>query len=591
MRVDDASPSPGLSTVSADLVLLHPPAVYDFRRHDIYFPFLGTTGDVPITPLYEFFPLGFKSLQRYLGARGWDVKIANLGTLLVQHRAIELRSVIEALDVRLVGIDLHWLVHAQGGLAVAEEIRRLRPELPIVFGGISANYFARELIALPYVDMVMRGYDTLEPVSRLLGALRDGSDLASVPNLLWKSGGVVHDNGVSHLPSAYGGGIDWRVFPRDEGDDARSALSIREIVANHTCGCSNDCGWCGGSRESFRRLYGSTRSLVEKSSEEISAEVASMSRASGVEQFHLYGSGTYNLDGGRLGSLLESIGGASIKSVNYEQHQLTDADVLARMASANDHTTITLSPQSHDPCVARLAGRGAYTNEELEAWIDRALEAGIHRVDLWFFAGMPEQDERSVLETVGYCEHLLRKFHGRRVSPMICPMMPLLDPASTFFEAPQEHGYRVFHRTLEQHRAAAQRASLVNRMNYETRWMSREVIVRIGFEAVKRLMNAKADAGLFPRQRLERFTARIDDALQFMAVVHEADCVPDPAARRRALAELSTEIARRNELVLGGYVTDQMFPIQRPIGGRWCDELPWSQAQLRRSAPLATCTR
>ena len=43
-----------LPALSADLVLMHAPAFFDFReRRDIYFPFLGTSGDVPITPLYE----------------------------------------------------------------------------------------------------------------------------------------------------------------------------------------------------------------------------------------------------------------------------------------------------------------------------------------------------------------------------------------------------------------------------------------------------------------------------------------------------------------------------------------------------------
>lgn len=59
-----------LPPLRADLVLMHAPAVFDFRnRRDIYFPFLGTSGDVPITPLYEYFPVGFKTLQRFLGEK------------------------------------------------------------------------------------------------------------------------------------------------------------------------------------------------------------------------------------------------------------------------------------------------------------------------------------------------------------------------------------------------------------------------------------------------------------------------------------------------------------------------------------------
>ena len=59
------SPHRSLPTLQADLILVQAPAFFDFReRRDIYFPFLGTAGAVPITPLYEYFPIGFKTLQR-----------------------------------------------------------------------------------------------------------------------------------------------------------------------------------------------------------------------------------------------------------------------------------------------------------------------------------------------------------------------------------------------------------------------------------------------------------------------------------------------------------------------------------------------
>ena len=75
----------GQPVVAAELLLVHAPAFFDFRdRGDIYFPYLGTSGDVPITPLYEYFPVGFKTLQRYLGGRGHDVKLLNLATLLLK---------------------------------------------------------------------------------------------------------------------------------------------------------------------------------------------------------------------------------------------------------------------------------------------------------------------------------------------------------------------------------------------------------------------------------------------------------------------------------------------------------------------------
>ncbi|MFH0983353.1 MAG: hypothetical protein V2A79_17680, partial [Planctomycetota bacterium] len=79
--------------LSADLLLLHAPAFFDFRdRTDIYFPYLSTSGDVPITPLYEYFPLGFKTLQRFLTDRGHKVEIANISSLLLKYPGLDLEA-------------------------------------------------------------------------------------------------------------------------------------------------------------------------------------------------------------------------------------------------------------------------------------------------------------------------------------------------------------------------------------------------------------------------------------------------------------------------------------------------------------------
>lgn len=83
------------------------------------------------------------------------------------------------------------------------------------------------------------------------------------------------------------------------------------------------------------------------------------------------------------------------------------------MEEANNNTTITLSPESHDIRISKLSGRGTYTNEELERWMVRALELGIRNIDVGYFMGMPEQDEKSIMETVEYCVRLVKLFKGK----------------------------------------------------------------------------------------------------------------------------------------------------------------------------------
>jgi clorobiocin biosynthesis protein CloN6 len=577
-QVGSGSPAP-FPNLEADLLLLHAPAIFDFRgRRDIYFPFLGTSGDVPITPLYEYFPIGFKTLQRFLQDRSFDVTLLNLTTVLLRYPRLNVDALFQALNVGLVGIDLHWMVHVQGSLAVAERLKRVHPMLPIVFGGISSTYFARELIQYPFIDMVMRGYDTHEPMAALLRLIRRGSEPHGVPNLLWKDrDGQIRDNGYSHKPDAFACGIDWSVHPEEP---ALTQFPIKELLSTQYAGCSYNCGWCGGSREAFRRIHRRERAMARKPRGEVAYEFDAMRRLDNIDQYHFYSVGSYNETEAGMAFFLDRVAAAGFKSISYEQFHLTPEPLLRRMVEANRRTMITLSPESHDLRVSKLSGRGAYTNDELEAWLERALAIGVYHVDIWYFIGMPEQDERSVTGTVEYCARLLERFKGTRVNPMICPMIPFLDPASTFFEEPDRHGYRVFHRTAEEHRRAMERASIINRINYETRWLSREDLVHVGFRAVKDLMEAKAACAVLPGSWVREYTRRIDDALAFIPVVHRADCLANPADRAAALAELSEEIDRRNQAVLFSGVMNQAFPVNRGIGGRWFDELGWSAGEL-----------
>ncbi len=568
-----------LPALKADLLLVHAPAIFDFRnRRDLYFPFLGTSGDVPITPLYEYFPVGFRSLQRYLGDRDHDVKILNLSTLLLCYPELAIETVVRALDVPIVGIDLHWMVHVQGSLAVAEVIKRERPDLRVMFGGISSTYYADELIRYPFIDMVMRGYDTHVPVDMLLRARGDESALRGVPNLLWKDRGQqVVDNGYVHKPDTMACGIDWRTAPR--AAPSKGSFAIREYLSVQNAGCAYNCGWCGGSREAFRRINHRKNTMIRKPQEQVRYEFESLRSMAGTDTYHFYSVGAYNETNQGLENLISGVHDAGLKSVSYEQFHLTSRDTLRRMAEANKNTVITLSPESHDLRISKLAGRGTYTNEELEAWLGDALDAGISQIDIWYFIGMPEQDPASVAGTVEYCERLLHKFKGARVNPMVCPMIPFLDPASTFFEQP-EHGYRVFFRTVEEHRRGMMNASLLNRMNYETRWLSRRELVDLGFRAVRDVMQIKAQTGMLPHPVVDHHNALVDDALAFLPAVHEADCLTDREARRRALEALGSEILRRNQQIITPRVTNQGFPIQRTIGGRWFDEFGWPAAAL-----------
>jgi hypothetical protein len=139
----------------------------------------------------------------------------------------------------------------------------------------------------------------------------------------------------------------------------------------------------------------------------------------------------------------------------YEMYPIGWFSIKQRSAAcgfdAKIDAYIMLYLESHDPKISAAAGRGTYTMAEMEDWIPRALDAGAKGIMVWFFIGIPYPGRQPVPDTVAYSERLIRKFGGWKALPLICPMVPFLDPGSRFFEEPAQHRYRIFHRTLEEH--------------------------------------------------------------------------------------------------------------------------------------------
>ena len=66
-----------------DLILLHPPSVYDFRKkNNIVFPYISSCTIVNVTPMYEILPLGFYNIKTYLEGHNIHVKIYNIASMM-----------------------------------------------------------------------------------------------------------------------------------------------------------------------------------------------------------------------------------------------------------------------------------------------------------------------------------------------------------------------------------------------------------------------------------------------------------------------------------------------------------------------------
>lgn len=535
-----------MSFFTPDLILLHAPSVYDFRERTIMY---GPISDViPSTPVFEMYPIGFSSLVEYLGQHGHGTRIINLAYRMLEDKNYSVEKSIKKLKSKAFGIDLHWLPHAHGSLEIAKICKRYHPERPVIFGGYSASYFHRELIDYPEVDYVVRGDSTEEALRFLLDALKKGEkNLFHIPNLTWKDESGVHSNPLqSPCPDINRFSNNYLTLFKSalRYGDVKGYTSIHDwwrypIAAIMTCrGCFHNCVFCGGSQFGVER-YCERKSPSFRAPELVARDIQNVGRYTNGPIFVV---GDVR-QGGEVyaRTLLEHLG--RMKPANQVVLELftpASKDYFEMVSRAIPRFNFEFSPESHLEEVRRSSGK-TYSNAELEATIEDALACGCQKFDLFFMFGLPRQTPEKALATVEYCHYLLKKF-GTRLNPFISPLAPFIDPGSLAYEESEKFGYRVFCRTLEEHRQALLQPSWKYTLSYETQWMTREEIVDTTYQAALRLNRIKAECGLIDAKVGEGIEARIKEAMLMMERIDEIMKEGDAGIRERRFNELKPKI-------------------------------------------------
>lgn len=483
-----------------DLLLLHAPSVYDFRKRAIMY---GPISDlIPSSPVFEMYPLGFLTMTSYLEDRGLEVRIVNLALRMMNDRSLDVPKLLAEFRPRAFGIDLHWLPHAHGALEVAKLLKELHPHIPIIFGGLSSTYYHRELIEYPQVDYVLRGDSVEPPLHELLTTLAAGDTPDQVPNLTWKAEGQVRVNAKTFTPES----LDYV----DIRPDRIGAMALRyrdlesvlpfngwwqnPITAVFTVkGCAHECVTCGSSASACVRL-GTRPRPVFRSPANLVKNMLDISRFSRGPIF-LVGD-LFQAGEAHAHEVLRLLAQARISNeIVFEFFQMPPAGFLAAIDGAVKNWSLELSPESHDEAVRGVQDETVgFSNAEMEALIAEALGLRCTRIDVFFMVGLARQTRASVMETIQYCEHLFQN-SDKRLSCFISPLGPFLDPGSRGFEQPEQHGYRLFARTLEEHRQLLVQSSWQQMLNYETRWMSREDLVAATYDAGEALNDLKLRYG------------------------------------------------------------------------------------------------
>lgn len=522
-----------------DLTILHAPQVFDFRKELIL---AGPVADaIPSTDQFEMYPAGITSIASYLAKNNYNVRIVNLAYRMLKDPSYDVVGRMKRLNSTVFGVDLHWLPHAQGALAVAELVKRLHPESYTLLGGLSSSYYHEELMRYPFVDFVLRGDSTEEPCRQLLQTIRTRGRFESVENLTWKrQSGEAVVNPLTFIPSS----LDYidipdyiyavkAVFKYMSVEDMIPFLDWFEhptTMLLNSRGCTLNCSTCGGARSAYK-IVTERPFPAFRSPEKLITDIRAIRKFSRGPVFLIHD---------------PRIGGAERAERFFSllrREKMPNEFVFELFSPAGDEFfemvqrsvskwTVEVTIETADERLRKLDNlKFPVPNEKIEGTIASALSRGCRRLDLFFMIGIPHQTYDDVMATVPYCEHLIDRFGpDNRLGFFVSPMGPFLDPGSAAFESPK-FGYRRFYRTLEEHRQALLKHTWKSILSYETDAMTREQILTASYDVAAALNELKLRHGLIDEATYSRVKSHQEAARKTMVLIEQAMRLPEREQR------------------------------------------------------------
>lgn len=424
-----------------DCLLLHTP-----RFHNFYNP-LGHFA------LGNLLPIGLLPMADYLERQGFTTRVVHLGANALADPDWRLRETVAHYRPRLIGLSLQWHYQLWDAIETVRALKRDFPETPIVLGGLTAGYFAEELLAgFPQIDFIVTG-DGEQPLVELLRALRDGGDPLAAPNLIGRRDGRLIRSGTTFVADrAFLNGLVYhrydlldrpdrylsrfnhvlhsRSLPRRLNDRILKPGMIGHLVGVGR-GCPVDCSYCGGSASVTRRRP------VLRAIDSVLAEVQAVA-AQGVGRLYFpidpYPQANYYP---RLFTQIAALGlrcGASFESYRLPTPRVMDSFLSA--FGGGPANIFWIGVESGDAAL-RAVNRGySFTNRELFDCLDGLAERGLH-FHLSYTLGLPGETRDSLAATRALWRRVRTRYlHLAGQNATIIN----LDPGSPAERDPAAHG-------------------------------------------------------------------------------------------------------------------------------------------------------
>jgi B12-binding domain/radical SAM domain protein len=521
-----------------DAILIHPPAIYDFREKAIFpgpiaYTVGGSTGQF-IMP-----SVGILSIADYLDRNGYNVLVDNLGERMLTSTSFDAEKHIGNLSAKVYAIELHWCVHSQGAIEIARLCKKLHPDAMVVLGGLTATVFHEEIVRkYEFVDAVIRG-EAEKPFLLLMNALGQHGTLEGVPNLTFRDGGGEIRSKPLMEPSV---DLDEFEFTRLDLLEPKGSIFTPGMLPSWAIpicrGCLHNCVACGGSAYSYRTHLGRERPAF-RSPEKIVEDIRKLSEQ-GVELVFLF-------QDPRMGG--REYWRRLLTTLQKEKLQLTqltmelfgpaNEEYIKELSKIEVPLVLTMSSESCVDSVRRAHGRN-YTNKALFRTIELCKRYNI-ALGIFSMAALANDTPETIRETCeGWEQICLMNRNGNAPVDYAFGPMILLDPGSLAFDLPTSYGYRLIFKNLEDYIEGMSLPSWHQWISYETKWLNRDLITKLIIDSLEYSINLRERCGFY--SRYEAATARfcfVEAGKETVAVVNEAMNIRDERERSKRLKSFS----------------------------------------------------
>ncbi len=528
-----------------DVVFVHPPAIYDFRKKALFSGALG-----PTVERVQFVkaPLGMLSIADYLDRYGYKVLVDNLADRMACSKEFDPEEHIKNTSARIFAVDLHFHPHSQGALEVARLCKELHPDSLVILGGLTATCYHQEIIRkYRFVDAVLRA-EAEKPFLELVRAFESHGRLTATPNLTYRT-----DTGEICVTPLMPPSVDLDEFEFTRFDLLEPKTSILPSRVQPRgnlplCrGCMYHCATCGGSAYSFKTYFGMKKPAF-RSPGKIVADIKRLGeqgiRAVGLYQDPRMGGEKYWKE--LMAALRQEDLG--VEGLSLDLFAPADEEFIRQVATIGWPVVLYMCADSGCTDVRRAQGR-RYSNEDLLSTVKLCHRYHIP-VTVFFSVGLAGETPETIQQTWRLWEVLCLMDQEARLDgsfdgldggvplggPIVGPI--LLEPGSLALDFPERHGYQARFANLEEYIALLSAPSWHQWINYETRQLDRNALLRLIFESLDYSIQQREKYGVYEKSRAaaERRQLKAD----FVAVnqVDGIICLPDGAEREAGLKSL-----------------------------------------------------